>query len=323
MAPRRRLIAFLVACVFGACSAEDAASFLVDSTPEQWENAQAELARTARRMRDISNPRRRLTGTCSCSCADDDVTVTAVLGVGCADATGYCDAYFCPTCAYAGYCDVSCGHCTPCADDDVTVTAVLGAGCADATSYCDAYFCPTCAYAGYCDISCDFCVADAAPTSIPTSVPTPAPSISAVPTTTDITTYAQLAATVGRGENVALPAGVIEFDSEIAIANFQVIAITGVGGTVLSGGQRTRLFSVGAFAQLTLTDLTLINGTVGTTACAPPYYGCSGAAVYSIGGSAFLVRCMIKDMVGWVGTELRAYPRAYARDHHHPGRGPC
>ena len=309
MAQRRELfIAYLAACVVGARAVEDARSFLVDSTPEQWEHAQAELARSAERMRDLSSPRRRLTGTCSCSCADDDATVTAVLGSGCSENTGYCDTHFCPTCAYAGYCDAACGYCTACADDDATVTGVLGVGCSDATSYCDGFFCPTCTYAGYCDVSCDFCIADAAPTSIPTPVPTPAPSISAVPTTAEITTYAQLAATVGRGEAVTLPAGVIEFDSEIAIASGAVASITGVDGTVLSGGGHTRLFAVGAFAQLTLTDLTLVNGTVSTSACAPPYQGCSGPAVWSIGGSASLVRCMIKDMVGWVRTARASRP---------------
>ena len=76
MAQRRELfIAYLAACVVGARAVEDARSFLVDSTPEQWEHAQAELARSAERMRDLSSPRRRLTGTCSCSCADDDATV--------------------------------------------------------------------------------------------------------------------------------------------------------------------------------------------------------------------------------------------------------
>ena len=216
MARRRQLfIAVLAACVVGGGAAKDTRSFLADSTPEQWEHAQAELARSAESMRDLADPRRRLTG----------------------------------------------------------------------------------------DLS-----SDAAPTSIPTPVPTPAPSISAVPTTTDITTYAQLAAAVGRGEAVTLPAGVIEFGSEIAIASETVASITGVDGTVLSGGGHTRLFAVGAFAQLTLTDLTLVNGTVSTSACAPPYQGCSGPAVWSIGGSASLVRCMIKDMIGWVRTACASRP---------------
>ena len=223
MARRRQLfIAVLAACVVGGGAAKDTRSFLADSTPEQWEHAQAELARSAESMRDLADPRRRLTG----------------------------------------------------------------------------------------DLS-----SDAAPTSIPTPVPTPAPSISAVPTTTDITTYAQLAAAVGRGEAVTLPAGVIEFGSEIAIASGTVASITGVDGTVLSGGGHTRLFAVGAFAQLTLTDLTLVNGTLSTSACAPPYQDCAGPAVWTLGGSASLVRCIIKDMVGWVRTTRAPFsPRA--RDHH-------
>jgi hypothetical protein len=223
MARRRQLfIAVLAACVVGGGAAKDTRSFLADSTPEQWEHAQAELARSAESMRDLADPRRRLTG----------------------------------------------------------------------------------------DLS-----SDAAPTSIPTPVPTPAPSISAVPTTTDITTYAQLAAAVGRGEAVTLPAGVMEFGSEIAIATGTVASITGVDGTVLSGGGHTRLFAVGAFAQLTLTDLTLVNGTLSTSACAPPYQDCAGPAVWTLGGSASLVRCIIKDMVGWVRTTRAPFsPRA--RDHH-------
>ena len=142
------------------------------------------------------------------SCVDDNAAVTAAVGSDCATASigGYCDTYLCPTCPYAGYCDVSCGFCstvteaptrapttspTPapipaptsssCADDDVAVTAAVGSDCATASArgYCDTYLCPTCPYAGYCDISCGFCsTVTKAPTRAPTTSLTPAPTSS-------------------------------------------------------------------------------------------------------------------------------------------------
>ena len=201
-----------------------------------------------------------------------------------------------------------------CADNDTTTVAVTGYPCAVVIGtypeYCAGYFCPTCAYATLCDDTCDFCTDDGlAPSAVPTPPPTTVPSLSPVPTTTGITTYSQLTGAISRGEAVVLPAGVIEFDSELALSYFQVATISSSEGAVLSGGGHTRLFAVGPWATLTLIGLTLVNATVSLTACAPPYYSCSGAAIYNLGGTVTLVGCTIQDAVGWVRHLPTSRPR--------------
>ena len=108
-------------------------------------------------------------------------------------AQGYtCSDFFCASCAYAGYCDLTCGVC------DVADTAKAaaappappagtaacfdsydstnGAGSCDrfiAGGYdCASYFCgeDSCPYSGYCDLACELCVPDAG------GPPAPAPT---------------------------------------------------------------------------------------------------------------------------------------------------
>ena len=81
---------------------------------------------------------------------------------------------------------------------------------------------------------------------------------------------------------IALPAGVIEFGTEIALWSGEDIVIAGEGAeiTTLSGGRRVRLFSVWNNTGLTLSDLALINGTGGVDACVGYRYmpSCSAGA---------------------------------------------
>ena len=106
------------------------------------------------------------------ACVDtSDADMMASSGVTCGDyaASGSCDAYFCPTCAYANVCDAACDYCPTtdgatddgaCVDtSDADMMASSGATCGEyaALGSCDAYFCPTCAYANVCDVACDYC----------------------------------------------------------------------------------------------------------------------------------------------------------------------
>ena len=115
----------------------------------------------------------------------NDCTSMVAQGYTCAD-------FFCASCAYAGYCDLTCGVC------DVADTAKAaaappappagtaacfdsydstnGAGSCDrfiAGGYdCASYFCgeDSCPYSGYCDLACELCVPDAG------GPPAPAPT---------------------------------------------------------------------------------------------------------------------------------------------------
>ena len=115
-------------------------------------------------------------------CVDDDTTMVATFGADCptVSAMGYCSSYFCPTCGYSGYCDVSCGFC---AVDAVAPSAIPTLSPVPTTM---------------------------PPTPTPTPVPTTAsPSISAVPTTSqaptlsgkyDISNHADLSDAVASAE---------------------------------------------------------------------------------------------------------------------------
>ena len=108
---------------------------------------------------------------------------------------------------------------------------------------------------------------------------------------------------------ITIPAGVLQFDGEISTNYFQNIHIAGGGGgaeaVVLSGGGSTRLFSVAAYSSLALSDISLVNGTISTSICSKPYYECAGAAIYNGGGFVTLVRCIVKNNVGWVRPVIR------------------
>ena len=113
-------------------------------------------------------------------CADNN-TAVAGTGADCATlaALGYCDAYLCTTCPYAGVCDASCGYCSSspstggnddaCADYDAEVLAATGGyDCATMAAYaqCDVYLCRTCPLAGLCGAACGYCSSET--TSAPT-----------------------------------------------------------------------------------------------------------------------------------------------------------
>lgn len=123
------------------------------------------------------------------TCENRDTEIRKATSSTCAELveanSGYCARQFCPTCQYAGYCDLTCGFCssssTPpaasevdpgsspspnqnprtCADKDAEVSAQTSYTCAQIAqtepAYCESDFCPTCPYSGYCDLSCGFC----------------------------------------------------------------------------------------------------------------------------------------------------------------------
>ena len=79
-------------------------------------------------------------------CTDNDAAVIAVAGFDCTTLAmyGYCTTSLCPTCDYAGYCDVSCGYCqSGCvslenvATFDELSSATASNGCANITVVAD------------------------------------------------------------------------------------------------------------------------------------------------------------------------------------------
>ena len=111
---------------------------------------------------------------------------------------------------------------------------------------------------------------------------------------------------ITRGDTaIALPACAIEFNNEIAISSGEQIAIAGEGEavTTLSGGRRARIFAVLNNTWLTLSDLTLANGTSSVESCiTDSRYGCSGAAVYVLEARLTLLRCTVRDNAAFVRT---------------------
>ena len=64
-----------------------------------------------RRLVEAATARARTAAASDCE--DDNDAILRVSGSDCAtlDKTGYCASFLCPTCAYAGYCDATCGYC--------------------------------------------------------------------------------------------------------------------------------------------------------------------------------------------------------------------
>ena len=109
-------------------------------------------------------------------------------------------------------------------------------------------------------------------------------------TTTAVTTFNQLRASITRGESeIVLPAGSLEFGTEIEVGSGKDIVITGEGATAttLSGGGHTRLFAVLEGGNLTLADLSLVNATISDTApCG--YFGRGAGGANCRGGVVWL-----------------------------------
>jgi hypothetical protein len=150
-----------------------------------------------------------------------------------------------------------------------------------------------------------------APTAVPSPAPTTNPTASPVPTTTDLTTFKQLYNAIANGEStILIPAGIIEFGAEIMIESGGSVAVAGDDkNTVLSGGGHTRLFSVWNSSELTLTDLSLVNGSVSMGDCASylsetDKYDCSGSGVFVFEAKLTVLRCIFRNHAAYAGAAI-------------------
>lgn len=104
-------------------------------------------------------------------CEDDEAGLQEAGGPNsCTEAKyfGYCPDYLCPTCTFAGYCDVTCGFngcgdgsiCADALDEQLTNWTGFD-GCAEfivvAPDTCSTEFAPGGNASGGCDLSCGFC----------------------------------------------------------------------------------------------------------------------------------------------------------------------
>ena len=140
--------------------------------------------------------------------ADDNAAAEALSGLDCQgmDAAGYCDAYLCWDCVYAGVCDTTCDFCcddrhlkdTTCASFPGLLQDALLCPALASRGYCETRFCSSCGeWAGACDLSCGFCPVGSPVTMAPT---------------VDQTTQSSPSPTTG----ASVADGCVDFDAEVS-----------------------------------------------------------------------------------------------------------